>query len=184
MRPIAGTAYWEVFEVLDDLRIAEAVSACSLRKMYSAIDELRHQNAPDAHIALAENITVAMHRLEAARRRQDEEAQDHAKNRLDGLVADWFDTRLSGVVVPPRNGDADEEEEAEKAKPIPTISQAGRFVQFQRGDGSLVACQVSRVLYVAKGDHGAILQFGNGTQLNLRNSFEEVLYMLEVETSE
>ncbi|WP_394729067.1 hypothetical protein [Altererythrobacter sp. GH1-8] len=183
MQPLAGSAYWDVYEVLDDLRVAEAVSVGSLRKMYSAIDELRGQEAPASHIALVEQITVAMHRLEAARRRKDSEAEDEARNQLDGMVAEWFDKRLARVAGPSRLATPDNNEEPsnEERKPVPTISQAGRFVQFRRSDGSLVACQVSRVLYVAKGDHGAILQFGSGTQLNLRNSFEEVLYLLEVE---
>ena len=154
--------------------------------MYSAIDALRNANAPSKHSSLAEKIAVAMHRLEAARRRGDEEATDEVKNQLDGLVGDWFDTRIPGPPAPPRPQEEDDDEETdeeqeEQQRPVPTISQAGRFVQFRRGDGSLVACQISRVLYVSKGDHGAVLQFGNGTQLNLRNTFEEVLYLLEVE---
>jgi hypothetical protein len=58
------------------------------------------------------------------------------------------------------------------------MSQTGEFKIFQRGDGSQVAVQVSRILYVAKGDHGSILNFGAGTQLNVRQPFEEVVALL------
>ena len=59
------------------------------------------------------------------------------------------------------------------------MSEIGKFVKFQRGDGSTVACQMSRILYIAKGDHGTVINFGSGTQLNVREDFEEVLRKLE-----
>ena len=58
------------------------------------------------------------------------------------------------------------------------MAESGGFKIFQRGDGSQVAVQVSRILYVAKGDHGAVLNFGAGTQLNVRLPFEEVVALL------
>lgn len=183
MHQLTGTAYGDVYEVLDDLRVADAVSVGSLRKVHAAIDELRAMGAPDAQVVIAEKIAVAMYRLEAARRRKDKAAEEDTRNRLDGLVADWIDKRLCTPSQPSNDDCTGSAEHAavEDERPIPTITQAGRFVQFRRSDGSGVACQVSRVLYVAKGEHGAILQFGNGAQLNLRNSFEEVLYRLEAE---
>ncbi|AKM08765.1 hypothetical protein AB433_00110 [Croceicoccus naphthovorans] len=54
-----------------------------------------------------------------------------------------------------------------------------RFVLFQRGDSSQVACQISRILYVSTGDHGAILHFGGNSQVNVQQSFDEVLAMLK-----
>lgn len=59
------------------------------------------------------------------------------------------------------------------------MSETRRFVTLQRGDGSTVACQIASVLYVAKGDHGTILNFGAGTQVNVCDDFEVVLAMLE-----
>ncbi|WP_218916899.1 hypothetical protein [Croceicoccus naphthovorans] len=50
---------------------------------------------------------------------------------------------------------------------------------FQRGDSSQVACQISRILYVSTGDHGAILHFGGNSQVNVQQSFDEVLAMLK-----
>lgn len=52
---------------------------------------------------------------------------------------------------------------------------AGGFVMFQRGDGSTVACQAARILYVAQGEHGTVLNFGSGVQVNVREGFDEVL---------
>ena len=60
------------------------------------------------------------------------------------------------------------------------MSDESEFIVFQRGDGSRVACQLSQVLYVAKGDHGTVLNFGSGTQLNIRDDFDEVLGRLGV----
>jgi hypothetical protein len=59
------------------------------------------------------------------------------------------------------------------------MAQSKRFVTLQRGDGSTVACQIASVLYVAQGDHGTILNFGAGTQVNVRDDFDAVLAMLE-----
>lgn len=61
------------------------------------------------------------------------------------------------------------------------MSDASEFVIFQRGDGSPVACQMSRILFVTRGDHGAVLNFGSGTVVNVRTPFEEVLAMLGVD---
>lgn len=57
-------------------------------------------------------------------------------------------------------------------------SESSTFVKFQRGDGSTVACQTANILFVARGDHGSILNFGGGTQLNVREEFDDVLAKL------
>jgi hypothetical protein len=62
------------------------------------------------------------------------------------------------------------------------MSANRRFVRFQRGDGSTVACQAINVLYVSQGDHGTVLNFGAGTQLNVREDFEDVLRKLGAES--
>lgn len=53
-----------------------------------------------------------------------------------------------------------------------------KFVLLQRGDSSQVACQISRVLYVTNGDRGATLHFGGNSQVNVQQSFDEVLALL------
>lgn len=54
-----------------------------------------------------------------------------------------------------------------------------KFILFPRGDGSTVACQTDRILYIAEGEYGSVLNFGSGTQLNVREPFKEVLNKLE-----
>jgi hypothetical protein len=56
-----------------------------------------------------------------------------------------------------------------------------RFRLFERRDGSRVACQINRILYVTKGDYGATLHFDGGAQVNVTESFDEVLELLEGE---
>ncbi|MFW2350563.1 hypothetical protein [Qipengyuania sp.] len=58
------------------------------------------------------------------------------------------------------------------------MAERQKFVIFQRGDGSEVACQIANILYVAKGDHATVLNFGSGTQVNVRQDFDEVLAVL------
>jgi hypothetical protein len=58
------------------------------------------------------------------------------------------------------------------------MDSASKFVMFQRGDGSTVACQAARILFVSRGDHGTVINFGGATQLNVREQFEEVLAKL------
>lgn len=58
------------------------------------------------------------------------------------------------------------------------MSEDKGFAIFQRSDGTRVACQLSTILFVTKGDSGAVLHFGAGTQLNLREEFDDVVAML------
>lgn len=58
------------------------------------------------------------------------------------------------------------------------MAEQKKFVTFQRGDGSEVACQIANILYVARGDHATILNFGSGTQVNVRQDFDEVLAII------
>lgn len=61
------------------------------------------------------------------------------------------------------------------------MANSGGFVLFTRGDGSQVAVQPLRVLYVSKGDHATIINFGAGTQLNVKEPMDQVLAMLSGE---
>lgn len=58
------------------------------------------------------------------------------------------------------------------------MANSGDFVIFTRGDGSKVAVQPLRVLFVSRGDHATIINFGAGTQLNVREDMDEVLAKL------
>lgn len=173
MQPQSRAAYWQIYEVLDALNVGETLPIATMRKMYAAVDELRNLGATSKHIAVAEKITVAMHRLEAAKRRANAKAEDKARSHLDGLVADWFEIPLENAAAVPKPS-VNDNKASERAIRADT-GASETFTEFQRGDGSPVVCQLSRVLFVARGDHGAVLHFGGGTQINLRNSFEEVM---------
>ena len=55
------------------------------------------------------------------------------------------------------------------------MSESSDFVIFQRSDGSSVACQSPKILFVAKGETGTVLNFGGSTQVNVREDFDDVL---------
>jgi hypothetical protein len=59
-----------------------------------------------------------------------------------------------------------------------TPAHGERFVLFERSNGSKVACQVSAIHFIATGEHGAILHFGSDSQVNVRQSFDVVLALL------
>jgi hypothetical protein len=59
------------------------------------------------------------------------------------------------------------------------MAQSSKFVMFQRGDGSTVGVQATRVLYVAKGENATVLNFGAGTQVNVRGEFDDVIAALD-----
>lgn len=62
------------------------------------------------------------------------------------------------------------------------MAQHNGFVMFRRTDGTEVACRIAQILYVGKGVQGAVLHFGSGTQVNLHDSFEDVIALLTVES--
>ena len=63
------------------------------------------------------------------------------------------------------------------------MSESGNFVIFQRSDGSSIACQRSKILYVAKGETGMVLNFGGGTQVNVRKDFDGVVGKLGLDAA-
>ncbi|RGP41620.1 hypothetical protein BPTFM16_01927 [Altererythrobacter insulae] len=50
-----------------------------------------------------------------------------------------------------------------------------RFAIFHRTDGSAVACRLEQIVFVGKGENGATLNFSGGAQVNVHESFDEVL---------
>ena len=88
------TPYSVIYQVLDDLRTCQTVPAATRGRMYSALDSLRASRAPAEHIAVAERISVAMHRWDLARRNRDKEAEQSVRDQLSFLTADWLATRL------------------------------------------------------------------------------------------
>jgi hypothetical protein len=60
-------------------------------------------------------------------------------------------------------------------------SRGQRFVVFERSNGAKVACQVALIQVLAKGDGGSVLHFGGNSQINVSQSFDEVLAVLNSE---
>ena len=58
------------------------------------------------------------------------------------------------------------------------------FAVFHRADGSAVACRVGQIVFVGKGENGATLNFNGGAQVNVHESFEEVLSVLSMDLEE
>lgn len=56
-----------------------------------------------------------------------------------------------------------------------------KFRLFRRGDGSKVACQIDKVIFVTRGDHGATLHFGGNAQVNVQEDFDQVIGRLSGE---
>lgn len=84
-------------------------------------------------------------------------------------------SEMSGTVSPKQE---DWENEGGALSPAKSL-RGDKFVTLDRTNGSKVACQLSRVDFVAVGESGAILHFGGGSQLNVGQSFEEVLALLK-----
>ncbi|WFL76565.1 hypothetical protein P7228_11225 [Altererythrobacter arenosus] len=60
------------------------------------------------------------------------------------------------------------------------MNRESQFVMLHRTDGSGVACRVSQVLFVGRGERGAILNFPGGAQVNVHEDFDQVMALLEV----
>ena len=60
----------------------------------------------------------------------------------------------------------------------PTSLRRDRFVTLDRTNGSKVACQVGNIGFLAEGDDGSVLHFAGSSQVNVSQSFAEVLALL------
>ncbi len=76
-----------------------------------------------------------------------------------------------------RRRDEEREDEAGAFAPDKS-SQPDRFTLFKRGNSSKVACQLANIHFLAEGENGAILHFGGNSQVNVSQSFDEVLALL------
>lgn len=54
-----------------------------------------------------------------------------------------------------------------------------KFVMLHRTDGSGVACRMAKVLFVGRGERGAVLNFPGGAQVNVHEDFDEVMALLD-----
>ena len=91
---IESSAYLCVYQLLDEVCFERAVPAGSRGAIYAAIDGLRRAAAPAEHIALAERIAVAVHKLEWAVRNGDSADEASVRGELQSLGATWMQTPL------------------------------------------------------------------------------------------
>lgn len=59
------------------------------------------------------------------------------------------------------------------------MERKSKFVLLHRTNGSGVACRIAQVLFVGRGESGAILNFPGGAQVNVHEGFDEVMALLE-----
>ena len=69
----------------------------------------------------------------------------------------------------------------ETEHPVAGSRELTEFSIFHRTDGSAVACRIGQIVFVRKGERGATLNFSGGAQVNVHESFEEVLARIETE---
>ena len=62
------------------------------------------------------------------------------------------------------------------------MSMKPDFVMFHRTDGTAVACRVEKILFVGRGERGAVLNFSGGAQVNVHENFDEVMDILSAES--
>jgi hypothetical protein len=85
-----ASEYDGVFELLSNFNAAGSVPIGMLGKVYSTLDKMRSMRAPSQDIATIEQISVAIRRLEMARRNRDDAAERSLAERIDALVAEWM----------------------------------------------------------------------------------------------
>ena len=91
-------AYLSVYQVLDDVCFARGVPVGSQGALYAAIDGLRREAAPSEHIALAERIAVAIHRLLWALKNGEDGEEETVREELQTLGASWLQIPVPSTV--------------------------------------------------------------------------------------
>lgn len=90
-----ASEYDSIFELFSNFNAADPVPIGMLGKVYSALDKMRSARAPSQDIANIEQISVAIVRLEMARRNRDNAAEQSLGERLDALVSNWMKMPLA-----------------------------------------------------------------------------------------
>ena len=91
---IRNGAYLSVYHLLDDLCFWGRVPPGSACTLFKAIDDLRRISAPAEDIRVAETMSVAVHKLEAALRSNDRGEAEQARLELQTLGARWLQTPM------------------------------------------------------------------------------------------
>ena len=89
---ILSNQYAEVYRILDDLKSTGVACPGTPGVLFNAIDRLRTDKAPSEHIRLAENLSVAVIRLEGAVRNGRHDLAAKVRTEIGLLNEAWMDT--------------------------------------------------------------------------------------------
>ena len=92
---IHSSQYAEVYRILDGLKSTGVAYPGAPGALFNAIDRLRIDNAPQEHIRLAENLSVAVIRLEGAVRNGRHELAAKVRCEIELLNLAWMDTPIA-----------------------------------------------------------------------------------------
>lgn len=97
---VCEVAYGTIHHVLGELQQAQVVPAGVRGRVFSAIDTLRAFRAPAQRVTIAEDISIAVHKWELARKSGNVSAEKEVRERLNALADDW-----SNLLSPDGSGD-------------------------------------------------------------------------------
>lgn len=84
-----------ISQALEELHSTKVVPVGAFGNIFNVLDKLRAARASAEQIGLAEQISVAYHRLELARRKRDRDAEECALEQLKVLSDLWAETSVS-----------------------------------------------------------------------------------------
>ena len=85
-----------VYSLIDEALAGGAVPPGAKGGLYRVIDELRLHRVDPHRAALAERISIQLHRLESALHVRDRAVGDRARDDLRQLAVEWIEERLCG----------------------------------------------------------------------------------------
>jgi hypothetical protein len=93
----AKQAHVTVYNIIDDALVSSSVPRGAKGAIFAVIDGLRSEPNKINELRKAEQISLALHGLEAALRRSDEEALRQARRDLQSLASAWIDMRVRSL---------------------------------------------------------------------------------------
>lgn len=85
-----------VYQVLDQILMAQVAPPGAKATIHSIIDDLHTATAPRHMIEKAEDISLQLHLLETAVIRGNPTDASQAHHRLGSIAATWLDHRITG----------------------------------------------------------------------------------------
>ena len=91
---IETQSYLTIYRVLDEACFADTAPAGARGAIYRSIDGLRQVGAPAEHVALAERISLLLHKLEWAVRGNDDVEAASLRRELQITGGSWLQTPI------------------------------------------------------------------------------------------